>query len=82
MLEDTYDCTKDVFREMDGFLALIGFLSALRVRDSVVQEPEEQVLSEVLEGLRLVFAVLSEATHDHPQNAAYFRVCLLVLPCM
>ncbi|EIN04780.1 beach-domain-containing protein [Punctularia strigosozonata HHB-11173 SS5] len=73
ILEDTYNCTKDVFREMDGFLALMGFLSTLRVRDSLVKEPEEQVLQEVTEGVRLVFVVLSEAMHDHRQNTDYFK---------
>ena len=75
MLEDA--CTKDVFRESDGFLAIINLLSILYApRYGPVAEPEEQVLSEMLEGARLVFVIASEAMQDHEQNSLYFQVSL------
>ena len=75
MLEDA--CTKDVFRESDGFLAVISTLSTLSLpRNTVVIEPEEQVSKETLEGVRLVFAITSEAMDDNDPNASYFEVCL------
>lgn len=73
MLEDA--CTKDVFRECDGFLAVISTLSTLSLpRNTVVVEPEEQVSKETLEGVRLVFAIVSEAMDDNDPNATYFEV--------
>ncbi|KIK63270.1 hypothetical protein GYMLUDRAFT_196894 [Collybiopsis luxurians FD-317 M1] len=67
--------TKDVFRELDGFLVLISVLSALGQPTSAgpVIEPEEQVLADAIECTRLVFNVASDAIHNHPQNAEYFR---------
>ncbi|KAG5653218.1 hypothetical protein H0H81_001695 [Sphagnurus paluster] len=66
--------TKDVFRELDGFLILMSLLSNIQDRSgSLVVEPEEQVLSEVLESTRLIFMNLSEAMNDHAENAAYFQ---------
>ncbi|VDB88447.1 unnamed protein product [Peniophora sp. CBMAI 1063] len=72
MLEDA--CTKDVFRESDGFLAVISTLSTLSLpRNAVVVEPEEQVSKETLEGVRLVFVITSEAMDDNDPNASYFE---------
>ena len=68
MLEDA--STKDVFREMDGFLVVMSVLSTLQAVD------EEEAKTEVLEATRLAFAMLSEALEDHPQNKEYFQVCL------
>ncbi|KAF9067929.1 beach-domain-containing protein [Rhodocollybia butyracea] len=66
--------TKDVFRELDGFLVLISVLSNVQLsHSSPVIEPEEQVLADVIECTRVVFVVASEATNDHFQNAEYFR---------
>lgn len=71
--------TKDVFRELDGFLAIIGALSALHApRQGPVAEPEEQVVEEMMEGARLVFAIASEAMWEHEENVRYFQVSLTV----
>lgn len=67
--------TKDVFRELDGFLVLMSVLSTIQNRsDSLVVEPEEQVLAEVIQSTRLVFMIASEAMHEYPENDEYFRV--------
>ncbi|KAI0067044.1 beach-domain-containing protein [Artomyces pyxidatus] len=72
MLEDA--CTKDVFREMDGFLAIISTLSALHApREGPVAEPEDQILNEMIEGARLVFFIASEAMDDDEVNSQYFE---------
>ncbi|KAI0300557.1 beach-domain-containing protein [Multifurca ochricompacta] len=73
MLEDA--CTKDVFREMDGFLAIINILSTLRTsrEGGMIDEPEEQVLSEIVEAARLVFVIASEAMSDDEINSQYFE---------
>lgn len=74
MLQD--EQTKDVFRELDGFLLLMSVLSTLRVEnDGPVQEPEEQILLEVLEAIRMVFMIMSDAVHDNALNTEYFKVC-------
>ena len=91
MLEDA--CTKDVFREMDGFVAIINTLSTLRASrdESLVAEHQEQVLDETAEAARLVFVIASEAMSGDEVNAQYFEVrylffCLhlsyrLLAPC-
>ncbi|KAI0002519.1 beach-domain-containing protein [Russula compacta] len=73
MLEDA--CTKDVFREMDGFLVIINILSTLRMyrEESLTTEREEQVLSETIEIARLVFVIVSEAMSDDEINSQYFE---------
>lgn len=58
--------TKDVFRELDGFLLLINALSTLHVG--------QPSLPEVLEEIRLVFTIMSEAMKKHPSNSEYFSV--------
>ena len=71
MLQDA--CTKDVFREMDGFLVLMSVLST--IHPTFTKETrEEAASSELLEATRLVFVILSEALHKHNENAAYFKV--------
>lgn len=74
MLEDA--CTKDVFREMDGFLAIINILSTLRMyrEENLTTERREQVLSETMEAARLVFVIASEAMSDDENNSQYFEV--------
>jgi hypothetical protein len=74
MLEDA--CTKDVFREMDGFLAIINILSTLPVcrEGNPTPEREEQTLAETIEVARLVFVIASEAMIDHELNSQYFEV--------
>ena len=74
MLEDA--CTKEVFREMDGFLALINILSTLPMRreESLTTERDEQALSNTIEVTRLVFVIASEAMVDNETNSQYFEV--------
>ncbi|KAH9006451.1 beach-domain-containing protein [Lactarius hatsudake] len=73
MLEDA--CTKDVFREMDGFVAIINILSTLRTSrdESTLGEDKEQVLGETLEATRLVFVIASEAMSGDEVNVQYFE---------
>ena len=87
MLEDA--CTKDVFREMDGFLAIINILSTLRTcrEESLTTERKEQALDQTMEAARLVFVIASEAMSDDDNNSQYFEVCritsirsILILP--
>lgn len=64
--------TKDVFRELDGFLVVVSMLLSLAL-------PEEQAesyvnLEERLEVTRLAFAIISEALRDHLVNVNYFNV--------
>ena len=59
-------CTKDVFREMDGFLVLINLLTTV----DMGEPPTEQIL----EQLRLTFAILSAVLKQHMINTDYFRV--------
>jgi hypothetical protein len=74
MLEDA--CTKDVFREMDGFLAIINILSTLCTsrEEGLAVELEEQVVNEAVEAARLVFVIASEAMSDSEVNSQYFEV--------
>jgi hypothetical protein len=74
MLEDA--CTKDVFREMDGFLAIINTLSTLPMlrEESPSSERDEQALSKTIEVIRLVFVIASEAMVDNEINSQYFEV--------
>lgn len=64
MQQDTF--TKEVFREMDGFLSLMSVLASFGPEDDV-------------ECIRTVFAVLIEAMHNSQENEIYFRVraCLM-----
>ncbi|KAF9006328.1 hypothetical protein BDZ89DRAFT_1144797 [Hymenopellis radicata] len=67
MLQDAR--TKEVFRELDGFIMLMSLLSTLLVaQEGPIHEPEEQILLEVLESIRLVFMIVSDAIHDYPEN--------------
>ncbi|KAF9479125.1 beach-domain-containing protein [Pholiota conissans] len=75
--------TKDVFREMDGFLSLMSLLASLSTADipdqvmspvtPVLIEPPSQVKDNTLECIRLVFTVLSEAMDGSIENEIYFR---------
>lgn len=77
LLEDA--CTKDVFREMDGFLAIINILSTLCTyrEENLTTERREQVLGETIEAARLVFVIVSEAMSDDENNSQYFEVRLI-----
>ena len=67
MQQDSF--TKEVFREMDGFLSLMSVLTSFGPEDDV-------------ECIRTVFSVLIEAMHDSHENEIYFRVrACLMLPC-
>ncbi|KAF4607270.1 hypothetical protein EYR38_001331 [Pleurotus pulmonarius] len=67
-------CTKDVFRELDGFLFLIKALSTTQLQSNgPVIEPEDQLVERAIQTARLVFAILRDAMKDHPGNATYFR---------
>lgn len=69
MLE--HDYTKDVFREMDGFLMLMSILSTMDLSSGST----EQINSELVGGICLVFQTLSEAIHKSAENSRYFSVC-------
>ncbi|KAI0646236.1 beach-domain-containing protein [Trametes meyenii] len=73
MLQDV--CTKDVFREMDGFLVLMSVLSTIHPTFSK-ETREEAASSELLEATRLVFVILSEALHKHNENVEYFKTAV------
>lgn len=64
--------TKDVFRELDGFLVLVSMLSTLPLPPAV--EGEEEDPTERLETVRLAFAVVGEAMRDHERNRDHFEV--------
>ncbi|KAG8823617.1 hypothetical protein FRC17_009281 [Serendipita sp. 399] len=63
--------TKDVFRELDGFLVVVGMLSALGPQD----QGEGATINSAtrMETIRLAFAILSEGMRDHPVNTDYFN---------
>ena len=74
MLEDAV--TKEMFRVMDGFLVLMSVLSTIQPAHSwPVAEPGDQIVTDVLEATRLVFAILSESLHRHAENVRFFEVC-------
>ena len=79
MLQDA--CTKDIFKEMDGFLYLMSVLSSIQDRPTgvAVVEPEGQVLQETIQCTRWVFLIFSEAMKNHHANTEYFRVRKWVL---
>ncbi|KAI0746713.1 beach-domain-containing protein [Daedaleopsis nitida] len=70
MLQDA--CTKDVFREMDGFLVLMSVLSTIHPTFSQ-ESLKDSAGPELLESTRLVFLILSEALHKHNENVEYFK---------
>ncbi|EMD36591.1 hypothetical protein CERSUDRAFT_115625 [Gelatoporia subvermispora B] len=71
LLQDS--CTKDVFREMDGFLVLISVLASLRGPPSSPTSQSEDSNTDIPEATRLVFVCFSEAMYKHRQNAQYFK---------
>jgi hypothetical protein len=76
MQQDSF--TKDVFREMDGFLVLTSVLSTLQDKSPTVAEPNTPTVQveghEDIHCARLVFTVLSEAMKGSPENEEFFRV--------
>ncbi|PIL27451.1 hypothetical protein GSI_10600 [Ganoderma sinense ZZ0214-1] len=71
MLQDA--CTKDVFREMDGFLMLMSVLSTIHPTFSQETSQGESTGTELLEVTRLTFLILSESLHKHKENVEYFQ---------
>ena len=73
MVQDAF--TKDVFREMDGFLVLMSVLSTIQPGHSwAVAASGDEIVHEVLEAVRLVFVIISEAMDSHKANTSFFAV--------
>ena len=68
MVEDA--CTKDVFRELDGFLLIVNVLAILH---DFLDESDSSV-TQTEEGERLAFMLLGESLREHAVNQKYFRV--------
>jgi hypothetical protein len=65
--------TKDVFREMDGFICLYNVLSTIQASSG----PNlEQGVDKSLEAVRLVLEILSDATFEHEENARFLKVSI------
>ena len=62
--------TKDVFRELDGYLLVINGLATLHP----ILEEDDSCLAQVEEGARLAFMLLCESLANHPLNLKYFEV--------
>ncbi|KAL5513687.1 BPH1 [Sanghuangporus vaninii] len=67
MLEEP--ATKDVFRELDGYLLMVTVLTTLQP----IPEQEHSGDGRVEECERLVFMVLSESFNERPENSQYFE---------
>ncbi|KAJ6464029.1 beach-domain-containing protein [Mycena sanguinolenta] len=67
MMQDASARTKDVFREMDGFVILMSALSTAHDRTG------GGGVEETIECSRLAFIIASDAITDHPENALYFQ---------
>ncbi|KAJ3575407.1 hypothetical protein NP233_g1115 [Leucocoprinus birnbaumii] len=62
--------TKDVFREMDGFICLYNALSTVRdIRNS----GEEHEQSRSLKLVRVLLEILSDATFEHDENLRFYQ---------
>ena len=68
MVEDA--CTKDVFRELDGFLLIVNVLAILH---DFLDESDSSV-TQTEEGERLVFMLLAESLKGHSPNQVYLQV--------
>jgi hypothetical protein len=70
--------TKDVFREMDGFISVMNVLSSIQPEADAEEDKAggipDGLLPEILESARLAFMLISEAMAHHPENAHYFSV--------
>ncbi|KAL5530973.1 hypothetical protein ACEPAG_3849 [Sanghuangporus baumii] len=67
MLEEP--ATKDVFRELDGYLLMVTVLTTLQP----ILEQEHGGDGRVEECERLVFVILSESFNKRPENSQYFE---------
>jgi hypothetical protein len=65
--------TKDLFRELDGFLVLMNVLSSLHAEDSHT-DPYDSTISVKVNVARLTFVVLSEGISSHLLNRDQFEV--------
>jgi hypothetical protein len=74
MVEEPY--TKEVFRELDGFLVVVSMLSTLAPPETL--QDGENSFEQRLEATRLSFAIISEATSNHPMNTEFFTVSILL----
>ncbi|KAJ7672461.1 hypothetical protein DFH06DRAFT_1363367 [Mycena polygramma] len=63
MTQDALGATKDVFREMDGFVGLMSALSMAEADGS----------DDTKECSRLAFVITSDTITDHAENAQYFK---------
>ncbi|KAF7360727.1 hypothetical protein MVEN_00804600 [Mycena venus] len=63
MMQDVPGVTKDVFREMDGFVGLMSALSTTPERNET-----EESISETIECSRLPFMITSDAITNHAEN--------------
>lgn len=84
-ISETRRALQDVFREMDGFVALVSVLSVVHTASPnpattyeegafTVKEPEEQLQKEMVDGIRLTLVILGDAMGRHSDNARYFQV--------
>ena len=76
MLEDA--CTKDVFRELDGYLLVVNVLAILHayleIHDKEKDGEQSSETTETEEVERLAFMLLAESLNDHVHNQYYFEV--------
>lgn len=78
MLQDP--CTKDIFCQMDGFVAVISVITTVSSKPSKLLSPTpSDDAKDIIEAARLCFRVISEAMHGHAENTNYFKVCSLKL---
>jgi hypothetical protein len=74
--------TKDVFRELDGFVVLMSVLCTVNntadanttTTSASAHKNLGPALAEILHNAHLVFLVLSEAMNERPENTQYFNV--------
>ena len=75
MLEDA--CTKDVFRELDGYLLIVNALSILHAHLEMDKgSPTDAEPTQTEDGERLAIMLLAESINGHLVNERYFEVRL------
>ena len=74
MVEDS--CTKDVFRELDGYLLVVNVLAVLQ---AYLEQEGSLNINEIEEGERLAFMLIAESLSGHNQNQYYFEACNVLL---
>ncbi|KAJ3818015.1 beach-domain-containing protein [Lentinula raphanica] len=68
--------TKDVFRELDGFLVLLNVLSTVQHSNLSSNPDTSPSPPTLITCIRLVFILASTALSSHPQNTEYFKLCV------